>query len=130
MSSDKEHLVQLRNMRIATRQRTLVADVNVDVYGGRVTAMMGPSGSGKTLTACAIMGFIEVNPGLMDGSLRFPAFSDRDTTANRQPVYYNHSSIVAVTRHLVRLPEATHWLIHEQPARVTREIAQFVGDAG
>lgn len=78
MSSDKEHLVQLRKMRIATRQRTLVSDVNVDVYGGRVTAMMGPSGSGKTLTACAIMGFIEVNPGLMEGSLRFPALSDRD----------------------------------------------------
>lgn len=31
--------------------------------------------------------------------------------------------------HLVRLPEATHWLVHEQPQRVIAEIARFVDDA-
>jgi pimeloyl-ACP methyl ester carboxylesterase len=30
---------------------------------------------------------------------------------------------------VVRLPAATHWLVHEQPQRVIREIAEFVDDA-
>lgn len=34
-----------------------------------------------------------------------PAFAERTTGTQREPVYYNHTSIVAVTRHLVRLPE-------------------------
>jgi pimeloyl-ACP methyl ester carboxylesterase len=30
---------------------------------------------------------------------------------------------------LVRIAEATHWLVHEQPQRITREITRFVDDA-
>ena len=30
---------------------------------------------------------------------------------------------------LVRLAQATHWLVHEQPQRIIREITAFVDDA-
>lgn len=74
----KDHLVQLSGLRIAIPNRDLIRDVGLDVYAGKVTALMGPSGSGKSLTAQAVMGFIEVKPGLVEGSLRYPALSDRD----------------------------------------------------
>ncbi len=46
-----------------------------------------------------------------------------------RPVLLDGLDRLVADLRLVRLPEATHWLVHEQPERVTREIAQFVGDA-
>ncbi len=31
---------------------------------------------------------------------------------------------------LVRVPQASHWIVHEQPVLVAREIEAFVGKAG
>jgi pimeloyl-ACP methyl ester carboxylesterase len=33
------------------------------------------------------------------------------------------------TMKLVRIPGATHWVIHEQPARIAREIDAVLGEA-
>jgi len=65
-------LVELRNLRIDTHERTLVHNVNVDIRPQKVTALCGPSGSGKSLTARAIMGVLDVDPGIQEGSLRYP----------------------------------------------------------
>jgi peptide/nickel transport system ATP-binding protein len=72
------HLIKLRNLTIRSHARQLVSGIDLDCYEGRVTALMGPSGSGKSLTARAVMGCLDVNPGLVDGSLHYPAVSDRD----------------------------------------------------
>ena len=66
-------LIQLRGLQIRTTQRFLVDGVDLDVLPGRITALMGPSGSGKSLTARCAMGYIDVMPGLVGGSLRYPA---------------------------------------------------------
>ncbi|MCB9766107.1 MAG: ABC transporter ATP-binding protein [Alphaproteobacteria bacterium] len=73
-----DHLIELRDLRIATYERDLVKGVSFDVVSGKVTAVMGPSGSGKTLTARAVMGFIDVDPGLQEGSLRYPVLGADD----------------------------------------------------
>ena len=31
---------------------------------------------------------------------------------------------------VVRVPDASHWVVHEQPERVAREIESFVGAPG
>ncbi len=72
------HLVKLRNLTIRTHARQLVSEIDLDCYEGRVTALMGPSGSGKSLTARAVMGCLDVDPGLVDGTLHYPALDDRD----------------------------------------------------
>lgn len=72
-------LLSMRDLCIRTRERTLVEGVCFDVIEGRVTAIVGHSGSGKSLSARAAMGVLDVDPGLHDGSLRFPEFSgERD----------------------------------------------------
>lgn len=73
-----ELLLELRDLCIRTRDRVLVEGVDIDVRAGRVTAVVGHSGSGKSLTARACMGILDVDPGLVRGSLRYPAISDRD----------------------------------------------------
>ncbi len=69
-------LVQLRGLTIATHERTLVSNVNVDVKPQKVTALCGQSGSGKSLTARAIMGVLDVDPGIQAGELRYPALDE------------------------------------------------------
>jgi len=76
MSGD--HLLELRDLCIVTPERALVDGVSLDVYGGRVTALVGASGSGKSLTARACMAVLDVDPGLQRGTLRYPKMSDRD----------------------------------------------------
>ena len=65
-------LVDLKNLRIDSETRTLVHNVNVEIRPQRVTALCGPSGSGKSLTARAIMGVLDVDPGIQSGSLHYP----------------------------------------------------------
>ena len=65
-------LVDLQNLRIDSETRTLVHNVNVQIRPQRVTALCGPSGSGKSLTARAIMGVLDVDPGIQSGSLYYP----------------------------------------------------------
>jgi peptide/nickel transport system ATP-binding protein len=65
-------LIELKDLAIRTKERFLVDGVNMTVLPGRVTALIGPSGSGKSLTARCSMGVIDVSPGLVRGSLRYP----------------------------------------------------------
>ncbi|MEL6344526.1 MAG: ATP-binding cassette domain-containing protein [Myxococcota bacterium] len=66
-------LVELRDLTIVAPDRPLVNGVSLDVMPGEVTALIGPSGSGKSLTARAVMCVLDVDPGLVRGTLRFPA---------------------------------------------------------
>jgi ABC-type glutathione transport system ATPase component len=82
--SGKVHgsLLELRGLAIRAPDRLLVEGIDVDVTTGQVTALCGPSGAGKSLTARACMGVLDVHPGLVGGSLRFPAVSPKDWYAD------------------------------------------------
>jgi ABC-type glutathione transport system ATPase component len=72
-------LIELEDLAIRTEERFLVDGVSMTVLPRRVTALVGPSGAGKSLTARAAMGVLDVNPGLVRGSLRYPEISkDKD----------------------------------------------------
>jgi len=71
-------LLELRDLCICTPKRALVDGIDLDIFKGKVTALVGASGSGKSLTARAVMGVLDVDPGLMRGTLRYPGISDRD----------------------------------------------------
>ncbi len=71
-------LLEVRNLRIAGPGRLIVDGVDIVVEAGRVTALCGPSGAGKSVTARACMGLVDVAPGLVGGSLRYPGRSDKD----------------------------------------------------
>ncbi len=73
--SDGASVLELRNLGIRSRDRVILAGVDVTVQAGRVTALCGPSGAGKSVTARACMGVVDVAPGLTSGSLRYPAYS-------------------------------------------------------
>ncbi len=71
-------LLELQDLCIRTTRRPLVDGVSLEVRKGRVTALVGASGSGKSLSARAVMGVLDVDPGLERGTLRYPALSERD----------------------------------------------------
>lgn len=73
-----EPLVVLERMAIRAPSRLLVQDVSLEVRPQRITALVGPSGAGKSLTARASMGVLDVTPGLIGGSLRYPALGPQD----------------------------------------------------
>lgn len=71
-------LVTLRDLCIRAPERALVDGVGVELRAGRVTAVVGASGSGKSLTARALLGVIDVAPGLVRGELRYPELGGDD----------------------------------------------------
>ncbi len=73
-----ETLLVLDDLCIRTHQRVLVDGIHIEVQAGKVTAVVGHSGSGKSLSARACMCVIDVDPGLVRGTLRYPAVSDAD----------------------------------------------------
>lgn len=79
----KDHLVELRGLTVHGGGRALVEGVDLDVHAGKVTALCGPSGAGKSLTARACMGVVDVLPGVVSGSLRYPAQGGGDWFAGR-----------------------------------------------
>lgn len=73
VQEDQELLLDMQDLCIKTPTRTLVDGVCVQVRSGRCTALIGHSGSGKSLSARACMAVLDVDPGIVRGSLRFPA---------------------------------------------------------
>lgn len=71
-------LVTLSDLCIRTPERALVDGVGVELREGRVTAVVGASGAGKSLTARALMGVIDVEPGLLRGELRYHEHGGED----------------------------------------------------
>ena len=80
VNNEESVLVSLRNIGIRTEERFLVRGVNVEVYPKKVTALCGPSGAGKSLTARAIMGVIDVAPGLVEGELYYSGLEGPDAS--------------------------------------------------
>jgi len=74
-------VASLRGLTVVAGGRTLVRGVDLEVVAGRVTALAGPSGAGKSVTARACLGVVEVEPGVTEGSLRFPPLGDQDWLA-------------------------------------------------
>jgi ABC-type glutathione transport system ATPase component len=68
-------LLALSDLAIQGPDRLLVDGVFVEVRAGSVTALCGPSGAGKSLTARACMGVLDVLPGVIRGSLRYPGLT-------------------------------------------------------
>jgi peptide/nickel transport system ATP-binding protein len=77
-----ETLLALEDLCIRSSERALVDGVSLTVQSGRITALVGQSGSGKSLTARAIMGVVDVVPGLVRGSLRYPQLGPDDWFAD------------------------------------------------
>ena len=73
--SEFEPLLVLEDLCIRTPDRTLVDGVSFTANRGRITAVVGHSGSGKSLSARASMGVLDVDPGLVRGSLKYPGAS-------------------------------------------------------
>jgi ABC-type glutathione transport system ATPase component len=77
--SDKDLLLDVQDLAIRYQDAWLVDGVSIQVRAGRCTAVIGHSGSGKSLSARACMGVLDVSPGLIRGSLRYPLVSgDKD----------------------------------------------------
>ncbi len=71
-------LLEVDRLRIGGPGRVIVDGVSIVVEAGKVTALCGPSGAGKSVTARACMGLVDVQPGLIGGTLRYPGRSERD----------------------------------------------------
>ncbi|WP_297882496.1 ATP-binding cassette domain-containing protein [uncultured Campylobacter sp.] len=54
-------ILEIKNLSVASAQKSLVNGVNLRLQSGKITALVGKSGSGKTLSALAICGFVPPN---------------------------------------------------------------------
>lgn len=59
----------LEGLCIRTARRELVHDVGMTLRPGEIVALVGRSGSGKSLTARALLGLVEIDPGVSEGRL-------------------------------------------------------------
>jgi ABC-type glutathione transport system ATPase component len=64
--------IELVNLRVEARgaKRALVDDVSLEVRAGELVALVGASGSGKTLTCRALVGMVDLHPGVVSGEMR------------------------------------------------------------
>jgi ABC-type glutathione transport system ATPase component len=95
-------LLDLQDLCIRTPERVLVDGVSFQVRSGRCTAVIGHSGCGKSLSARAAMGVLDVDPGLVRGSLRYPAASGQKDWFDgvRGQGMGTQKRLLANTRHL------------------------------
>lgn len=61
--------LQLSGLRIEAPDQVLVHGVDLQLTIGEICALVGPSGSGKSLTARAMLGLVEIEPGVTRGTL-------------------------------------------------------------
>ncbi|WP_404287430.1 ABC transporter ATP-binding protein [Glutamicibacter arilaitensis] len=56
--ADATKLLEVKNLSISTKTRTLVSDFNLSMEPGDRVGLIGESGSGKSMTASALMGLL------------------------------------------------------------------------
>lgn len=54
-------ILEIKNLSVASAQKSLVNGIDLRLQSGKITALVGKSGSGKTLSALAICGFLPPN---------------------------------------------------------------------
>lgn len=62
-SSDQGILIDVDNLTVRQRGRTLIDKVSLQVRRGEIVTIIGPNGSGKSTTIRAILGIIKANAG-------------------------------------------------------------------
>lgn len=60
--------VRLSDLHIRAGHRELVRGAELVLDSGRITALVGASGSGKSLTAKALLGLVDLHPGVVRAS--------------------------------------------------------------
>ena len=60
-------LLSIQGLTVAANGLHLVDGVDLDVEGGKISALVGESGSGKSLTALAVIGLLSNNLELIEG---------------------------------------------------------------
>jgi ABC-type Fe3+/spermidine/putrescine transport system ATPase subunit len=63
MTGRQNLAVTCRRVTIAYGQTTVVSDLDLDVRGGEMLALLGPSGCGKTTILSALAGFLPIEAG-------------------------------------------------------------------
>ena len=64
-------LLSIQGLTVAANGLQLVDGVDLDVEGGKISALVGESGSGKSLTALAVIGLLSNNLELTKGRIEF-----------------------------------------------------------
>ncbi len=62
----------LDGLTVKAGERTLVDEVTLSIWPGQLTGLVGASGSGKTLTCRALLGLVDLDPGVVQADLRIP----------------------------------------------------------
>lgn len=64
-------LLSIKGLTVAANGLLLVDGVDLDVEGGKISALVGESGSGKSITALAAIGLLSNNLELIKGRIEF-----------------------------------------------------------
>ena len=81
-------LLSIKGLIVAANGLHLIDGVDLDVEGGKISALVGESGSGKSLTALAAIGLLSDNLELVKGRIEFDnvniaGFSEREMSSLR-----------------------------------------------
>ncbi len=60
------HLIKIRDLHFYRGDKAIFKGVNIDVYRGKITAIMGPSGTGKTTLLRLIGGQLRPDRGIIE----------------------------------------------------------------
>ena len=82
------HLLDVRDLKITTKQTVLVDGLNLCVDPAQIHAIVGESGSGKSISMLALLGLLP-DELTITGEVRLsgqelPSFKERDSKAWRQ----------------------------------------------
>ncbi len=86
-SSETQPIVELRNLTFGYGERTVLADVSLQVPQGKITALIGPMGAGKTTTLRLVGGQLRAQSGQV-------LFEGQDVAA------MNHEQLYAMRRRM------------------------------
>ncbi len=72
------HHLSARGLSKSYRNKTVVSDVDIDVYSGECIGLLGPNGAGKTTSFYMVCGLVPADAGIV-------SLDDQEIT--RQPMH-------------------------------------------
>lgn len=96
------NVLEIKDLTIRFRQQgrflPVVEGLSLALRPGEVLGLVGESGSGKTVTALAVLGLLDVAPGVIGGSIAYRGNELLDGLANACQIDRNHGTVTAIRK--------------------------------
>lgn len=99
-----EPILMTKDLSVGREEKAIATDINLDFYGGQITALVGDNGAGKSTLALTLAGLLKPVSGKVQASSILMS-NGIETVKDEQPIDWNSRQLASRISYVFQNPE-------------------------